>query len=276
MVSSFERALAKLSLAAMMLDLLFCVMIWKFVRESVPWVKTSPALGGLIAFVLVVVVYVFFVEVLFAGRSIGRFSLGLSVSPPGTAEALPLAIRLKRFFSICSGFGLKSLNPNRLPDHNCADGIAFRSDLAGRAPVRSKPESGRATLSAPRAPSTAGTRSGEGQGGFDIEVVSGPHRGMHMALKDGHSFQRSGMFTIGRAAVWADLVLDQDPKVSSMHCRLAVKDGRLYIADGAAVQRPSTNGTLIGGSSLSADNFVPLRAGATVTIGGSAFIVRAG
>lgn len=266
-----EKALAKLSLAALFLDLMVCVSLWQLIRSGIKvQVFGNTFLTGTALFFAVAVAYVFIVEVVFAGRSMGRLCLGISVGTDGTAEVLPLGRRFVRFLSILSGFGLRSLNANRLPAHNCAEGMVFRSDLAGRAPTRSKPKKAMSGASDPKRVARSSTPR---TAGLTLALTEGPHAGVTMSLSDGKTFRQNGMFTIGRAAGWSDLTLSQDSKVSSMHCRLLVKDGRLYIADGADATRPSRNGTLLSGRPIGAKAFVPLPSGAVVSLGDSRFQV---
>lgn len=268
-----EKSLAKLSLAAMFLDLLICVSVWQSLRATAgDIVLQSVALTGIVLFLAVCALYVFLFEVLLNGRSIGRVCLGLSVAPCGGGERLSFSQRIRRFLAIVSGFGLRSLNPNRLPSHNCSEWIIFRSDLAGVAPTRSKSTQGKVSVRAPEKSASVTTSTG---GRLVVRVVAGPHVGTALRLTDASTFATDGIFKIGRLAGWGDLALSRDKKVSQRHCRLKYKSGQVYVADGASSTNPSSNGTYVGGQRIGAREFVPLSLGKELQLGDSRLVVIA-
>lgn len=268
-----EKSLAKLSLAAMFLDLLICVSAWQSLRAITgDIVLQSVALTGIALFLAVSAFYVFLFEVLLNGRSIGRLCLGLSIAPCGGGERLSLGQRMRRFLAIVSGFGLRSLNPNKLPSHNCSEWIIFRSDLAGVAPTRSKSTQSKVSVRAPEKSASDTTSTG---GRLVVRVVAGPHVGTALRLTDASTFAVDGIFKIGRLTGWGDLVLSRDNKVSQRHCRLSYRAGQLYAADGANATSPSRNGTFVGGKRIGAREFVPLPIGKALQLGDSTLIVNA-
>jgi uncharacterized RDD family membrane protein YckC len=268
-----EKSLAKLSLAAMFLDLLVCVSVWQSLRVFAgDMVLQSVALTGIVVFLAVCALYVFLSEVLLNGRSIGRLCLGLSVAPCGGGETLSFGQRIRRFLAIVSGFGLRSLNPNRLPSHNCSASIIFRSDLAGVAPTRSKSRQSKVSV-APRETSASSPTSTAAR--LVVRVVTGPHLGTALRLTDASTFAVDGIFKIGRLTGWGDLVLSRDNKVSQRHCRLSYKAGQVYVADGANSTSPSSNGTFVGGQRIGTEEFVPLQLGNALHLGDSRLVVNA-
>ena len=268
-----EKSLARLSLAAMFLDLLICVCVWQSLRAAAgDIVLQSVALTGIVVFLAVCALYVFLYEVLLNGRSIGRLCLGLSVAPFGSGERLSFGQRMKRFLAIVSGFGLRSLNPSRLPSYNCSGSIIFRSDLAGVAPTRSKSRQSKVSLP-PRETSASAATSTAGR--LVVRVVNGPHSGTALRLTDAPTFAVDGIFKIGRLVGWGDLVLSRDNKVSQSHCRLRYKAGQVYVADGANSTSPSSNGTFVGGQRIGATEFVPLPLGKALHLGDSRLVVNA-
>jgi hypothetical protein len=261
-----EKALAKLSLAAISIDLLLSISLWRLGMDYLA-PERRPQFVAPIALFCVMIAHLFVVEVLFGGHSLGRLCCGLTISSAQGGEGMPFFQRIKRFILILTRFGLGSLNPNRLPSYNCSAGVIFRSDFVGQAPVRNK------GANPPIAtPVAAKPRSSERRReGPVLRVTAGPHSGTEIALSSGSFFAENGLFHIGRTAGWADFTFDKDARVSSRQCRIYARDGKLFVADGEAAGKPSRNGTLVNGKALSTDSFQPLASGASIRIGESAF-----
>lgn len=274
-----EKALAKLSLAAICIDLLLSISFWRMGMEFLAGPRLPPYVAPL-ALVGVMVLHLFAVEVLFGGRSLGRLCCGLTVSSTRSANEMPIFQRLTRFVSILMRFGLGSLNPNRLPSYNCVEGVCFRSDLAGEAAVRSK-DSRAVTGAQSPASARSGGKAGAGKTagapldrrirGARLIVTAGPHKGADILLASGKSFLGAGIFNVGRTAGWSDFAFDQDSRVSSRQCRIYRKGDSLFVADGPETSKPSRNGTFLNGKPVSADAYQRVIPGSVIRIGESAF-----
>ena len=274
-----ERALAKLSIAALAIDFILVLAIWKLCREALPapygffkivatWFWLGLPLGLLL--------HLFFSEIVLSGWSLGRFCCGLSVAHRNPTSST-VGWRMRRAFVILTRFGLGSLNPNRLPAYNCAEDIVFSSDLAGPAPTRSKvrstpvpspsPSSGART--AGPAPVETGRAARRTALPGKLEVIAGPHKGMTAHLVEGRMFPKDGLFRIGRDPAWADLVLSKDARISGRHCFLAARGGQLAVADGNGAGGASTNGTIVDGRRLQGLAPEPVSHNSTISIGDS-------
>ncbi|WP_321501846.1 FHA domain-containing protein [Breoghania sp.] len=273
-----ERALARLSLSAFLIDAALLLAVWKLGGDLLPkrgfpfalvhqWYWVGVPLG--------LIAYLFLAEIVFSGWSPGRFCCGLHVGHRNPA-ASTLGWRLKRFSSLLLGCGY-AVHPNRLPACNCSAEVLFRSDITGEAPIRAPARSSgnsRPQSPAPASPSRPASAPRTPELPQRVEIVAGPHKGQSALLASGRAFAKSGEFRIGRDPNWADLLLTGDTQVSSRHCIVWRRGDRLEIIDGAGTGKGSTNGTKIGTVTVSATAPQTLPANATVTLGISTLLFR--
>lgn len=271
MASLNEKALAKLSIAASVIDFLFVVGIWKLcerIVRTLPW-HNALEQWYLAAIAILLILHLFIVEVLLSGHSIGRLCCGLSVGHARPAAAT-IGWRMKRFILILSKFGLGSLNPGRLAAYNRAKDTVFKSDLAGVLPEklkqpadikpgspssRPKPSNSGPKLQDPTAPSAY--------------VIAGPNKGISALINLKAGVAETGALKIGRDATWANLVLSKDGKVSAKHCIIYVRNGRYIIIDGDGAGRASTNGTTVNGTRIGINREFDIAEGDLIGLGNS-------
>ncbi|NVK33431.1 MAG: FHA domain-containing protein [Rhodobacteraceae bacterium] len=267
-----EKTLAKLSITALLLDAVIVFSIWYLVQPyfakifSRPWDFILPWYPAVLPALFVL--YLFLVEVILGGFSVGRFCCGLTISNRRPTEG-SVSWRMKRFMGILFRFGLGSLNPNRLPAYNCSEDLLFKSDMAGEACVRSRsrPASGRTANAEIKSRSKAATASHPRAVVTNLKVLSGSQKGSLVTLGHGRSFSSDGVYRIGRDPAWSDLVLADDLKVSSRHCRLQSVGGNYEVLDGDETGRKSTNGTHVSGRDISGGGPVSIKTGDIFQIG---------
>ena len=277
-----EAALARLSLAAFAIDALLIsllayilMLLFDDLFQGESFIETYSLLPAL---VIAFFFHFFFVEIILAGRSVGRLCLGLSVWDCETNDQPNAKTRVKRFSSDAASLGLRNFHFNKLPSHNKrADGY-LHSDWVGSAPIVHKSTSQtaerqqkqKANVQPGQAVSNLPTKI---SGGLQVAVVQGPDAGKRARLDAGKSYHMNGVFLIGRAEDIVDLSLTSDKAVSRVHCCILLRDNALYIIDGKEDNtQGSTHGTYVNNRKISSSTFSPLQIESQIQIGNS--IVR--
>lgn len=248
-----ESALAKLSFAALCVDMLVCFFLWLSLTEVFFHGSIGPLAMSLLP--AVVLAHALIVEIFLFGRSIGRLCCGISLSDPDPRRTLSLGVRITRFAGALLSFIRAPVHFRHLPPHNRSERIVFKSDIAGRSSTRAQPfgsmaASVAAKPVAPPAPSPARR----------LVVTAGPHKGNSFSIQ-------SPQMNIGRTAGWANIVLERDGKVSARHCRLLMRNGYLSIADGPSRGTPSSNGTYLNGMRIGNETFQTVPPSSQIQIG---------
>ena len=274
-----EAALTRLSLAAFAVDVLlislFAYLLTLFFNDLFKGEAFIRSYSFVPALVIAFVFHFFFVEVVLAGRSIGRLCLGLSVWDSETNNQPTTKTRLKRFSYDAASFGLRNVKINKLPRYNKrADGY-LHSDWVGPAPIDQNPTS-RTAQKPPKKPANVqlaqrvANKATKISGSLQVAVVQGPDAGKQVRLDAGKTFHMNSVFLIGRAEGIVDLSLPTDHAVSRVHCCILLRDASLYIIDGKEDNiQGSTHGTYVNNRKISSSAFSPLKIDSQIQIGNS-------
>lgn len=236
-----EKALARLSLIALLIDFLVIIFLTMLISPQVSnfskedfWANPQDIeilfLPALI-FVSVFLVYTVTINVLAPGVSFGRFCSGLILVDESGRKSPGRSTLLIRYLAQLKTLGLSSIRYQGLPGYSKATNCYLQSDWILK-------------------PTKASTAETEPSG--VLKVRSGPHQGLSVRIVDGKNFKREGVFTIGKRKKDLDLDLAKDDHVSGFHCTIvrARPNGKLYLYDGDGSQRSSTNGTFVNGKKL--------------------------
>lgn len=270
MSDASERAIARLSIAALAVDALVVTLLvaitYRVIEQytsSVPqWIYVVIIPGVLLAHFLVV-------ELLARGMSIGRLCSGIRVVEEGTGAAPGMATRMKRCLLVLATGGLRSLNINALPAYSKNPSGCLCSDWAGRvAPITRSTNQKRAALPEMGPRNDATPVTGVTRGEAVLQVIGGPHAGQTATLEQSQRFKTKGIYVVGRKP-GVDLVLSKDANVSGLHCHIRSQGKVYYIVDGAGENKPSTNGTRLNNKAVSPTTPTILKNGDTIGVGGT-------
>ena len=132
--SGNQKVLARLSLAALLIDFLIIVMISHMLTEPVSDVQQvgqytmTPIIKMAALFFAVFIVYLFVCEIILGSFSPGQLLLGIKVLDP-QGQKLSVAMRIKRLGLKLFSFGITALNPNQLPFYNRSKRVVVVSDI---------------------------------------------------------------------------------------------------------------------------------------------------
>lgn len=281
MSNANERAIARLSIVAFAIDALVITLLVVAAHQIIQRFIFPPRDWMFIAAVPVALLLHFLaVELLARGMSVGRLCSGLKVVDKETGAAPRMFRRAKRCASVLTTLGVRSLNPNTLPNYNKHPANCMCSDWAGSAVTVSRPVSrkpapevydGASSLAQP-----AARRADIAGGAAHLMVATGPHAGQVMALSQGKHFKSKGLFVIGRHPTSTDLVLSGDAKVSGIHCRIGAQNDKFVIIDGKSKAAPSRNGTRVNNKSVGSAGSTALKPGDVIGVGDTTlkFVLR--
>lgn len=278
-----ERAMALLSAAGLSVDMMVVMLLTLVLRNLINsdslglGIGQAPVWLVLALIPLIALLYFVLVETIFGGYSIGRLATGLSLvnqQKPAPARA---GQRLKRLASAASTAGLRSAKLTVLPSYSKQEDCCLNSDWIGDLPesvLRSSLDgraaaSGSASASKPKPRGRPTARRGGGL----ITVSGGPCRGLALDVDSVLGAGVDGMIIVGRDPARAHLVLDRDPKVSRVHCRIARRGAQYTIADGLDARSPSSHGTLVSGKRINSDQAVLLSSKAVISVGESTLVL---
>lgn len=253
MKSPREASLARLSIGAFAIDALtigvLIILISKLLAQFSSDIAIEFGLSrgltagilGFISVILALVSHLAIIELIFGGRSFGRLAAGLKITGP-QGGPIPVNVRLQRIWYILKTMGLKSLAAHQLPDHNKSYDCFLRSDWIGQPdqtiPMKVNPAFVRRNHPKKKITSTP-------QEPY-LEIVSGVSTGQVYKFSHFPRFQKNKFVLIGKDKKLVDILLSDDPGISSIHCRIGVSNANFLILDGSANGRKSTNGTFIG------------------------------
>ncbi len=213
------------------------------------------------AFVLVFCLQTIFVELVTAGRSLGRFVVGIRLHNAEAPEQPPaFHWRLMRLASMLTSLGFRrpALRSN-------GTGVSASAELLeGTIARRSSPPQGRISRSSQRRPQSKRPPVG---GDAVLRVMSGNHSGTTIRLSAGVEFRTTGRFRIGRDPDWADLALVRDVSVSRQHCFVELTNGTVYVRDWGSGGKGSSNKTMVGSVHSAPNRPVALALGQTFRVG---------
>ncbi len=167
-------------------------------------------------FLLLLLLYWFVFEILLGGLTLGRLAMGLRLRDRSGRRLTFLKGASRGLTKICS-LGLSGVRFTRAAHHDRLVGAVWHSDIAPR-PVNF--------------------------GKWRLRVLTGAHAGRVLLVSSAAGYRDKRMIRIGRHPTWSDLRLENDAKVSQMHCILMQKGSAVQIVDGAT--SGSSNGTFIG------------------------------
>lgn len=267
MISAREKTLARLSLAALGVDIMvitFCIVaLQKIIYGFYPF---APDLLILAIIPLVFILHFIIVEFIAGGNSIGRMSTGLLVRDELSGKAIRLGTAAKRSTKVFLCAGVPSINANKLPKYNKMQERCLYSDWVG-----SIPDEGVASGSPNASASISNQQIHHRQKrqlpiATGLKVITGPEKGKTAYFEKGKSFQKSGMYIVGRASA-ADLVLAKDTSVSSVHFRIFRKNNKVLIIDGKNSSQASKIGTFVNKALISNTKPSQLNSGDLISVG---------
>lgn len=237
-----ERPAATLLTAAALLDLLvvylLLIVVGRVIRagllEAMPqygrWLNGLPPdlraaleiLVGLLAYLVLLVLYWLVCDLLLRGRSIGKFCLTLHPIQLDGRQPKPGQMWNRGLRKI-GRLGLGGLSFTRMDSYDRSTGTSWSSPLAPK--VRSAAR------------------------GWRISIMSGAHAGTSHTLERLKGFNNARVIRIGREAGWPDVLLDREDRVSSRHAEIRLHKGRWQIRDYGG-GRGSTHKTRVGGKAI--------------------------
>lgn len=189
----------------------------------------------------IVAIHWFLIEVIFAGKSIGRGAVGLELTTKD--GRLPgLGAGIIRFIRKLTGFW-RGLVPGRIAPYLRGADIFWRVSLG-----KQSSNSDRRSVPPPRpAPHD-----------WKIQVANGPLQGKIFRLTNSRNFRNTGRFKIGSSSSWSDLSLKGCIRVSRRHAEIRRNGNSLIIFDVGTDGRGSTHGTKVHGRQVPPGGSLPL------------------
>lgn len=270
MSDASERAIARLSIAALAVDALVVTLLVAIAYQVIDRNTTSvPQWIYVLIIPIVLLAHFLVVELLARGMSIGRLCSGIKVVEEGTGAVPGMAARMKRCLLVLATGGLRSLNINALPAYNKHPSGCLCSDWAGRvAPITRSTNQKREALPEVGPSDDTTPVTGVTRGEAVLQISGGPHAGQTATLRQSQRFKTKGLYVIGRKP-GVDLVLSKDANVSGVHCHIRTQGKLYYIVDGAGQDKPSTNGTRLNNKAVSSSSPAILKNGDTIGVGGT-------
>lgn len=153
-------------------------------------------------------------EVIAAGRTPGRLCLGLSPSMSHGGNARVKAL-LWRFLYKFLTLGLGGLRIDHVSAYDRSAGIVWKADISHSAEPRRRHRQGRSPV---------------------LRIEDNAGGGRQVRLNNLPGFNRTGIVSIGRDPVWANVILNSN-RVSRKHCILRIRGNRAELKDQAQMER---------------------------------------
>lgn len=243
------KTAARLLWSAALLDAVVAVAMvavaWPFVEAvntslGLPRPSSSPiyfALAAIVLFLVCLALYWFITEVFLRGRTLGRVCLMLEMRRQDDGKRPAMGTVTNRAVRKLSCLGMSGLGLNKAAPYDSKCGLVWHSPMA---PVQA-----------------SSVRN------WTISILSGANKGKKHAVGRLPNFSKSRQIKIGRDPAWADIVMDEDPRISSRHATLRFGKQGWQVCDNG-----STNKTFVGGQEIQPRQWARVPKGAELSLAG--------